>query len=119
MCPRCKSRLWARPTVRPTAIGTELGIPEILGPHRTRVLALARKYGAKRVRVFGSVRRRSANARSDVDLLVDDLPGASLLDLARLETELSELLGRPVDVIEEGSLPWSIRPQVMAEAAPL
>ncbi len=119
MCPRCKSRLWDIPKVRAMAIGTGLGIPEILGPHRTRVLSLTRKYGAKRVRVFGSVRRRSANARSDVDLLVDDLPGASLLDVARLETELSKLLGRPVDVVEEESLPWSIRPQVMAEAIPL
>jgi len=119
MCPRCKSRLWDAPKVRATAIGTELGILEILGPHRTRVLTLARKYGAKRVRVFGSVRRRAANVRSDVDLLVDDLPGASLLDVARLETELGRLLGRPVDVVEEGSLPWSIRPQVMAEAIPL
>jgi uncharacterized protein len=119
MCPRCKSQLWDRPKVRATAVGTGSGIPEIFGPHRTRVLALARKFGAQRVRVFGSVRRRSAHARSDVDLLVDDLPGASLLDVARLEIALSKLLGRPVDVVEEGSLPWSIRPQVMAEAIPL
>jgi uncharacterized protein len=54
-----------------------------------------------------------------VDLLVDRLPGASLLDVARLETELSRLLGRSVDVVEEDCLPWSIRPQVLAEATPL
>jgi uncharacterized protein len=73
----------------------------------------------KRVRVFGSVRRRSANGRSDVDLLVDDLPQASLLDRTRLEIELGKLVGRTVDVVEEGTLPWSIRPQVLAEAVPL
>jgi predicted nucleotidyltransferase len=119
MCPRCKSRLWDTPNILPIPIGVGLGIPEVLGAHRARILALTRKYGAKRVRVFGSVRRRSANERSDVDLLVDDLPRASLLDHARLETELGKLLGRAVDVIEEGSLPWSIRPQVLAEAVPL
>ncbi|EQD67811.1 DNA polymerase beta subunit [mine drainage metagenome] len=119
MCPRCKSRLWDTPNIWPISLGEGLGIPEVIGPHRTRVIAVARKYGAKRVRVFGSVRRRSANERSDVDILVDDLPRASLLDHARLETELGQLLGRTVDVMEEGSLPWSIRPQVLAEAIPL
>lgn len=119
MCPRCKSRLWDRSAVRAVETGDRPGPDEILGPHRNAVLALARKYGAKRVRVFGSVRRRSATRRSDVDVLVDDLPGASLLDVARLEVELSRVLGRRVDVVEEGSLPWSIRPQVLAEAVPL
>jgi hypothetical protein len=119
LCPRCKSRLWDVPVIRPVHLGTGLGIPEILGPHRARVLALARRYGAKRVRVFGSVRRREARSGSDVDLLVDELPGASLLDHARLKTELRKVLGRPVDVVEEESLPWSIRPQVLAEAVPL
>ena len=119
MCPRCKSRLWDTPDIRPISLGTGFGIPEVFGAYRARVLALARKYGAKRIRVFGSVRRRSADERSDVDLLVDALPGASLLDRARLETELSKLLGRTVDVVEEGTLPWSMRPQVLAEAVPL
>ncbi|MGA8664568.1 MAG: nucleotidyltransferase family protein [Thermoplasmata archaeon] len=116
MCPRCKSRLWNVPKVHPIHVGTGLGIPEVLGLHRDRVLALARRYGAKRVRVFGSVRRGEANQRSDLDLLVDGLPRASLLDQAHLETELGKLLGRPVDVVEEDSLPWSIRHQVLAEA---
>ncbi len=119
MCPRCKSRLWATPKVRPISLGEGLGLPEVIGAHRARILAVARKYGAQRIRVFGSVRRRNANERSDLDLLVDNLPRASLLDHARLETELGKLLGRTVDVVEEGTLPWSIRPQVLAEAVPL
>jgi uncharacterized protein len=116
ICPRCKSKLWDVPEIRPIRLGTGLGIPEVLGRHRSRILTLARRYGATRVRVFGSVRRREAGERSDVDLLVDGLPGASLLDHAHLETELQRIVGRPVDVVEEGSLPWSIRPQVLAEA---
>ena len=119
MCPRCKSRLWANPLIEVPHVGNGPGIREVLGPHRDRVLAIIRKYGAKRVRVFGSVRRGTARPGSDVDLLVDDLPRASLLDLARLETELTRLIGRPVEVVEEDSLPWSLRPQVMAEAIPL
>lgn len=82
-------------------------------------MAIARKYGARRVRVFGSIRRRNGDERSDVDLLVDALPGASLLDHARLEIGLEEVLGRKVDVVEEETLPWSMRPQILAEAVPL
>lgn len=116
MCPKCKSRLWNVPMVRPIRLGTGLGIPEVLEPHRKRTLAMLRRYGVRRVRVFGSVRRKEATRQSDVDLLVDDLPGASLLDRAHLEVELGKLLGRKVDLVRERSLPWSIRPQVLAEA---
>jgi predicted nucleotidyltransferase len=108
--------LWEVPEIRVVRLGTGLGIGEELGPHRKEILALARKDGARRVRVFGSVRRQEATERSDVDLLVDALPKASLLDHAHLETELHRILGRPADVVEEGSLPWSIRPQILAEA---
>ena len=102
--------------VRKVEAGDRLGLEDVLGPHRAGVVALARGFGARRVRVFGSVRRQTAGRQSDLDLLVDDLPGASLLDAARLEVELGRLLGRPVDVVEEDALPWSIRPQVLAEA---
>ena len=119
MCPRCKSKIWNKPRAATATGGVGPEIEALLGPHRGRVVALARKYGARRIRIFGSVRRGTAGPRSDVDLLVDQLPGASLLDVARLETELGRLLGRSVDVVEEDSLPWSIRPQVLAEAIPL
>lgn len=107
------------PVVRPVRLGDRLGIDDIVRPHRNEILRLARAYGAKRVRIFGSVRRREAGAKSDVDLLVDRLPRASLLDRAHLEVELGKILGREVDVIEEGDLDWSIRPQVLAEAVPV
>ncbi len=118
-CPRCKSKLWNVPEVRPTHLGNGLGIPEVLGPHRERIIALVERYGAKRVRVFGSVRRREADEKSDVDLLVDRLPRSSLLAHAHLETALSKVVGRPVDGGEEDCRPLSPRPHVLAEATPL
>ena len=119
MCPRCKSRHWSEPRVREIRSGHGLGIEEILLPHRAEVLRLARKYGARKIRVFGSVRRREADASSDVDLLVDWRPGTSLLDSAGFRVALQELLGRKVDTVEEGFLHWAIRPHVLAEAVPL
>jgi predicted nucleotidyltransferase len=49
--------------------------------------------------VFGSVARGEDTTSSDVDLLVELDEGVSLVDLAGLKRELSELLGVDVDVV--------------------
>jgi uncharacterized protein len=72
--------------------------------------------GARDVRVFGSVARGEENEASDVDLLVTLDPGRTLLDLARLEIRLESLIGRPVDVMTEGSLQEPIRSAALREA---
>lgn len=119
VCPRCSSRLWSVPKLRPIRLGNGLGTEDVLLPHRDEILRLASRYGVKSVRVFGSVRRHEARPDSDVDLLVvwkrDHRPMAFL----DLPLELEKLLGRGVDVVSEGSLHWSIRPTVVSEAVPL
>ena len=105
--------------MRELRLGDGLGRDEILLPHRTEVLRLAKRYGARKLRVFGSVRRREADANSDVDLLVEWRPGTSLLDSAGFRVAIQELLGRKVDTVEEQFLHWAIRPHVLAEAIPL
>jgi predicted nucleotidyltransferase len=77
---------------------------------------VAAKYGARNVRVFGSVARGQADERSDVDFLVEMEPGRSLLDLGGLQAELEALLGCPVDVVTEKALKPRIRGRIMAEA---
>lgn len=119
ICPRCKSRLWRVPKIRPVTVGTGLGIQEILLPRRAEILRLGRAHGALGFRVFGSVRRREATSASDVDLLVRLGKSASWLDFSSLHADLEALLGRRVDLIEEGQLAWSMRPQIEAEAVPL
>ncbi len=56
---------------------------------------------------------------SDLDLLVDALPGATLFDLGGLQVELEELLGVSVDLLTPGDLPPGLRDRVLAEAAPV
>jgi predicted nucleotidyltransferase len=65
--------------------------------------------------VFGSVRRREATPRSDVDLLVEWVRPVSLLDVAGLREELRKALGRGVDLVNRHGLHWAIEPQVEAE----
>ena len=81
---------------------------EALHDKRAAILAVAAKYGASNVRVFGSVARGEAGPNSDVDLLVDLEPGRTLFDLARLSLELEDLLGSTVDV----ALARTLRPRV-------
>jgi uncharacterized protein len=119
LCPRCKSKLWDVPKIRPVTLGNGLGIEEILTPHLDEIRRLAREYGAERILVFGSVRRREASQDSDVDLMVRWRKPVSLLARAGLRNAIEATLGRPVDLVNEGGLPWVIRPQVESEAVPL
>jgi len=70
-------------------------------------------------RVFGSVLHGTDKEGSDLDLLVDRLSGATLLDLSGLRRELEGLLGVKVNVLTPGSLPDSFRNEVVAEARSL
>ncbi len=119
MCPRCKSRLWRVPKIAPVRLGRGLGVDEVLGAYRVGIRRLTRRYGVKKLRVFGSVRRGEATQQSDVDLLVTWNRSHTLLDRAALAVELSRLIGRRVDLVNEGSLHWAIAPQVESEAIPL
>jgi len=83
------------------------------------VLATAEKYGASNVRVFGSVARGQDTLESDVDILVDLSPRSSLVTLGRLERELSEVLGAPVDVVPADDLRPAVRAEAEQEAIPL
>jgi len=70
-------------------------------------------------RVFGSVLHGTDHDGSDLDLLVDALPGATLLDLGDLQDELNSLLGVNVDLLTPGDLPPKFRAKVLAEAQPV
>lgn len=88
--------------------------------HKATVNALARRYGARRIRVFGSVARGQEGPDSDVDILVDFPQGYDLFKQRMpLAEELAELLGRKVDLVPEHELNQHIRQQVLNEAVDL
>ena len=77
---------------------------------------ICQRYHVRSLRLFGSVARGTAKESSDIDVLVTFTEPVSLLDLVRLQRELSEVLGRPVDLVTEKSLSPYIRLQVVSEA---
>lgn len=91
----------------------------ILQKHRQQILEIVHRNGGREARVFGSVARREARAESDLDLLVTLEPGRSLLDLARMQRELEQLLGISVDVVTAAGLRPRLRESVLREALSL
>ena len=70
-------------------------------------------------RVFGSVLHGTDHEGSDVDILVDALPGADLFDLGGLQADLEDQLGVRVQVVLPGELHRFYRDKVLAEAKPV
>ena len=91
----------------------------VLDLKRSAVRETASRYQVANPRVFGSVLRGTDQDGSDLDLLVDALPGATLLDLGDLQDELKSLLGIQVDLLTPGDLPPKFRAKVLAEAQPV
>ena len=78
---------------------------------------VCRRYGVARLEVFGSVSRGDASPASDVDVLYELEPGARLgWDIEKLADELSEILGRRVDLVSRNALHERLRHGVLAEA---
>ncbi|MDZ7919611.1 nucleotidyltransferase family protein [Rhodoferax sp.] len=92
---------------------------QALSQHREAVCRAAARYGVANPRVFGSALHGNDQEGSDLDLLVDTLPGTTLFDLGGLQDELQELLGVSVDVLTLKDLPIKFRDVVAQEARPV
>ena len=86
---------------------------------REAVRAVVSRYPAANPRVFGSVLHGDDRDDSDIDILVDALPGATLFDLGDLQMDLQDILGVRVDLRTPGEISKYYRDEVLAEAVPI
>lgn len=91
----------------------------ILQARREAVIASVHRHRAANPRVFGSIARGDDADSSDIDLLVDREPGATLFDLGALQDELEALLACRVDVLTPADLPAALRTRLMADSRAL
>ncbi len=91
----------------------------VLDLKRSAIREAAGRFRTANPRIFGSVLHGTYQEGSDLDLLVDALPGATLFDLGGLQVELESLLGVHVDLLTPADLPPKFRAKVLAEAQPV
>jgi predicted nucleotidyltransferase len=88
--------------------GTEDVVLPLVAEHRSEIAALCRRFGVQWLAVFGSAGRNGDfdPRRSDLDFVVafERRDGASLNEFLALRDALSAALGRPVDLVAEGSV---------------
>lgn len=77
-----------------------------------RLAEYCRRWMITELSLFGSVLRDDFGPNSDIDLLVrfDAKAGHTLFDLVRMESELKDLLGRDVDLVERAAIERSRNP---------
>lgn len=84
--------------------------------HRAAIREIALRHRVTNVRVFGSALHGDDTEDSDLDLLVDPTPATTLMDIAKIQIEVAQLLNITVDVLTPKALPEKFRSQVVAEA---
>ena len=84
---------------------------------RERIEVFCRANGIRRLALFGSILHGDFGPDSDIDVLVEFAPGVKVgLAFARIQDELSEILGRRVDLSTPGGLSRYFRDEVLREA---
>jgi len=83
--------------------------------------AFCERHGIRRLAAFGSVLRGDFTPESDIDLLVEFVPEerVGFIRLGTIEAELSDLLGRRVDLNLASSLNEAFREKALSEAESL
>lgn len=89
--------------------------------HRDDIRKIMERYPTlSNLRIFGSVARGEDTEQSDVDFLIDPLPGASFFEFGGLHEDLEELLGVPVDIVSSnGRMNQRMKERILKEAVPV
>ncbi len=96
-----------------------MNFKEILKKKKRNILEIVASYGARNVRLFGSVARGDSGPESNIDLLIDPGPEMSLFTHAELAHELEDLIGCKVNLVSDRGLRPRVRERVLKEAVPL
>ena len=81
----------------------------------TRLIEMCRANDAVMVGIFGSVARGEATDESDIDVLLKFSKRKSLLDLVRMEREISTAMGKKIELLTEGAISPYLRDGIMRD----
>lgn len=101
-------------------VASDAMTPRDFAVDHQELASLCQKHGIRRLAVFGSALRGDLGPDSDLDVLVEFLPGTVVgLRFITIQDELSALFGRRVDLNTAGFLSPHFRDRVLHEAQPL
>lgn len=93
---------------------------ELLTIFADKIKAIALSHNVTNIRVFGSTARHEDTIGSDLDLLVTPIRGkTTLMELARIETEIEQLIKIHVDVVLDCDVPLQYKLTIEKEAISL
>ena len=84
-----------------------------IGRIKQKVTKILKEHGVKKAGIFGSYARGEQNKNSDIDILIEFDGG--LLGLIRLEREISEEVGKKVDILTYRSINHLLRKRILKE----
>ena len=80
---------------------------------------LFQRYNVQKAALFGSVVRGEQQPDSDIDMLVEMSKTSGLFDLLALQSDLEELLARPVDLVEYSAIKERLKPYILHDQTPI
>jgi uncharacterized protein len=86
---------------------------------REEILAIASRCALKDIKLFGSVVRREETAESDIDFLVDIVPGGDPLGFVDFQQQVEKLTQRHVDIVFKNGVHPLLRANIYRDATPL
>lgn len=75
-----------------------------------------RKHNATKIMLFGSYARREEKKNSDIDLIVDLPKKLSLLDIVRIEREISEACEKKIDLLTPNAIHPLLKERIKKES---
>ncbi len=69
-----------------------------------KIISFLKKYNIKSVSIFGSYANNLESSKSDIDLIVEFAEDKSLIQIVKLEQDLSDFLGIKVDLLTKSSI---------------
>jgi len=82
---------------------------------KRKILPILKRYGVKRVGLFGSFVRGEIRKDSDIDILVKIDKDISLFDFVGIKLEIEEALGKKVDLVEYDTIKPILKERILNE----
>jgi predicted nucleotidyltransferase len=80
-----------------------------------KIINICRENDVSMIGIFGSTARGEDTASSDLDLLIKLSKPKSLLSIVKLERNLSEAIGKKVDLLTEGAISPYLKQRILKE----